>query len=269
MSRTKLNPTPGPAEVFKEQFRALTIARRRVLILFGFLFLILAGLLVWATAGEPEGGPAFVLFGMAGTHSIALIIGALWPLEVWRGEGPSERAYHWSQPVDRSIHDLTRVAAGGLWVLIGITFFTALFALTFYANPALDAVPGPLPPVSYWLNYLTGPVVAYLLGSVAGLLTERVGVWIIGVPVGWTLFGAVAGIAPGGEPIARAMDLVIDGRFGLSPALNGAIADYWSVASTHVDPARLPGGEWLPATLLWTAIGVACVLAASRVHRDV
>ena len=62
--------------------------------------------------------------------SLACCGAVLWPIRVWSGEPLSRRDSHYAMPIDRRLHDLTRVLAGAVWVLVVTTVLTTTAVVT-------------------------------------------------------------------------------------------------------------------------------------------
>ncbi|HEX8568565.1 MAG TPA: hypothetical protein VF699_01390, partial [Caulobacteraceae bacterium] len=108
-------PLPGFATVFPEQVRVVGLAVRREALLL-VLGLCLLSAVVLADAVD-SGGPLHAM----PVPSVAMIaLGALAPFAVWKGERVFGGGHLWTLPVERRMHALTKVLAGGLWLLLAV-----------------------------------------------------------------------------------------------------------------------------------------------------
>jgi hypothetical protein len=81
------------------------------------------------------------------------LMGALLPVVVWARDERFGPSFLWTLPVDRSRHAVTKVAAGWVWLMGGVTLFVVwLLAVSFATGGRV------LPPES--LHVLTSPVAA-------------------------------------------------------------------------------------------------------------
>jgi hypothetical protein len=103
--------------------------------------------------------------------TVLVLLAAMWAAFLWRDEAPSQRRYHWSLPADHGFHDLARVAAGAIWVVIlAVLVIVTVTTWLPYGGSLVMDVP--------W--FLFSLLVAYGLGSIAALSTERPLLWILG-----------------------------------------------------------------------------------------
>ena len=151
-----------------------------------------------------EGLAALWLAGMA-----SLLLAVLWPIRVWRGEPVTRRDYHYSMPIKRSHHDLTRVLAGGVWVLLvslGLVLVAAVTAALFDHTALFGRLT-----VWFWLNLLIAPLILYTLTSIVYVrAASRPSAWFWG---GFWALGMALTVLAGFAP-----DFV--GKVVLSPTLN-------------------------------------------------
>jgi hypothetical protein len=205
----------------------------------------------------------FSVFASMLLHILSAV-SVLWAIMVWRAEGPTQRSYHWSLPVDVQQHDLIRVAAGACWML-GVSLFFGV--VTFVASHTNLAGNGVSLPPSYWMSFATAVVIPYLFGSAIGLASDRPAEWLLGSYVSLTLVYVMSETRDG-----RALDpvrAIFDGRLGIIRALSASVprdpsmsSNYW----TRVNHATLQA--WGGATLVWLTISAAVfLLSMHRVHR--
>lgn len=205
-------------------------------------------------------------FGLpAGPGLVAVIVSyivLLWTsvagaISAWCHEGPANRSYHWSLPVSRTAHDLSRVAAGGLWLLgvIALMLGASVLGLLIGGRSAtLGAVP-----VTGWISYVTGPVTLFLLVSLAGVRANRpVRVFFLAylAAVGpWLLF-AMLDFTPG----YWLWDQVNTGTFGLQRVL----VDGFFKGLGRANP--VVSSTWVAATLFWVFFSGGAVVLGARYH---
>jgi hypothetical protein len=194
-----------------------------------------------------------------------IVAGAAWPLITWNAEAPSRRAYHWSLPVNRLSHDLARVAAGALYLLVGVVALavacTAL-SLSDGSFAELRSVPAIL-----WLSFFTAPVLTYLLVSPIALWNEyRITRYVL---IGFIVTGALAAFV--GGPFALVITTVFDpilmhDTYGLAEVLVGTVATVAMDAAVGHD-ATVPD-SWWRAIALWLGIALAANTAAAAWRPD-
>ena len=190
-----------------------------------------------------------------------LIFAALfWALSVWMGEGPSRRSYHWTMPISRASHDLARVAAGGLWLLLGILIMWLAAIVGLAVGGRLDAV-GAVS-VMGWVNYVVAPVIIYLLVSIAGVSSDRAGRLVAYVFLG-TVGSYVLFTLINLEPVARVFHEIIDGTFGYQRALTDAFFNDIVPLSERSNPV-----PWMWRALLWLGVALGSLITAARRHRE-
>lgn len=65
------------------------------------------------------------------TMLMSFMLGVMMGLLIWREEPPKSRYYHWTLPVDASVHDTARIVAGLAWLASGLALYLGLgFAIT-------------------------------------------------------------------------------------------------------------------------------------------
>lgn len=95
---------------------------------------------------------------------------------VWLREAPQNRRYHWSLPVAREIHDMLRISAGAVWLVLSIGFFCILAWL---ATPAIHREVWLQRAPWFWFGLFAVPLLAYLLVTIPALLAGRPMVWVL------------------------------------------------------------------------------------------
>jgi hypothetical protein len=196
-------------------------------------------------------------FGLFCAFCGSLLVGLFWPLRVWRACQPSRRDYFWSLPAGRWRHETARVVAGGLALCLIVALLLGLALL--FSSLAGSAATLPNLPVPVWIGFLLGPWLLYALSSIAALLGNRPGLWILsamGAIYVLVIFCLVQGDAPLGELSRRALD----GPYSLYVTLAGPFLN--ETTRPHYE---LPTSSWFAAAGLWiglTTIGL--LLSAGR-----
>jgi hypothetical protein len=259
----------GLGRAFLHELKLLWTSRRPLL-------LILAGVGLLAVAGQPWSsgtlGRLFFVWPL-----FVVVIGPVWAFAVLSNENPSNRLYHWSQPVARHVHSLARLLAGLAWLWTAYVL-VAVVALAFATADGnawqLQALGG-----LAWLNLFTGALIGYLAVSIFTLASDYPVRWFLGVlflfPVTLNLLSEWEGPRRVATALAR---VITDPDWGLGPALVGAMGPAaLTVTQLAVDGAASNGatsalttgpGSWLLATLLWTGILGTLVIVAAAVHPD-
>jgi hypothetical protein len=261
MIHTAMENVLDDRNVLREQMRLLAaVPRRDVLVVLVLGLLMSMGGCInldWSIDDVEVRAPS-ILHRM---YFVVLVAAGLWATAIWHDEGPRRRAYRWSLPVERGRHDLLRVAAGGAWLLaalLAVLLIAALVALI-VRPPSIDAW--------VWLNFVTGPVTVYLLGSIAGVRLDAPGRWV----------GALAGAAVwfwamwiGGRIAmgADVYDAFFVGPLGLERALGQPFLMDGVAAMSEMAGETSMALTWIPAAALWLAIGGAGVFLASRQHKE-
>lgn len=288
MNPSALHPTPRWPGIIREQLRAVGVATRREMALAGLLLALLTPLFVldyFFDDGQPF---SFDLSDM--TIPMALL-GAFAPMAVWKGEEPSRRSYFWAMPVDRARHTLVKVFGGWAWLMALVAVFLlwiVSIALSTGGNIGVQEVQvflaglpaGALPdddaatrrwtavPAWMWLVPFTGATAAYLVGSVVVLASDHPWRWLAGLAFGvMLLFGMADAL-----DVEPALGAFLQGPYGVETASTG-ISVQEAVITVDGDHARVRrhrpvAGHWATATLLWTGLGLAGVLAAAFRHQE-
>ena len=224
--------------------------------------------------------PAYPLLDVMTFLAIAALV---WPLLVWREETWGKREYHWSLPVQRSAHDLWRVAAGAAWLIVataacaalGVTFEHLHGSAPIYTPDGSHAHfhPGAL----FWASFFVGPLIVYGLASILPLAVRK--------PLEWTaaLFGfylLLAGIATTLrwdwlDQLGNALSLFVEHTFGLRTALAGGAWTEWLQFLSALEVQRIDFGPfsrfrtptWLVSAALWLGLSIAGVVLATLRRR--
>jgi hypothetical protein len=300
MTAPVLHSTPRLPHVLREQVRVVGLALRWPGAVAGALLLLATLIITNELLGEgkpidfhPE---QFLLPGL---------VAALLPIAVWRGEDRFGPGFLWTLPVDRPRHALARVTAGWLWLMAAVAFFVLLVLVlavlsgeqllgqeTLRLLPAaVSPAPGALDPSAFdglptirwtpqpllWLVPFTAATAAYLFASAIALGTRHPLRWIIGTALGLALLVTAGDVAQVGWLDAlpdRLLRPLFLGPYGLDTVLS-ARTEFLKVGTTLTTGETvtvwrgLPDpGQWAAATLLWTCLGLAALLAAAARHRE-
>ena len=111
MTPVVLHPTPSWRAVDNEQIRATgLVLQKGAALMLGMILLLCAGAVRLASIGHAQQRPV----NFAYTPEAALVfvlVASLIPFGIWQDEGPDRRTYHWSMPVARHAHTLTKPKA--------------------------------------------------------------------------------------------------------------------------------------------------------------
>ncbi|MGE0158910.1 MAG: hypothetical protein AB7T31_05815 [Gemmatimonadales bacterium] len=246
MSTRALNPEPSPGAVAGAQLRMIAHLQKRDFIVLGALVVALIGLVTWAQIrmdADDVGSDTIPIF--RGLAPLLALVGAFWPLGVWRADTPERRGYFWSLPVERRRHTLVRVASG--WgVLLGVCLILMVVAVAALAPSAMRFEQVRLDLGGAWQPLATATL-AYLLVSTLAVLFEN--------PVRWLAFAwlGVLGVFIVGE----AADLD-----GLSDWTEDRVASFFVALGGPVVTDRESVAEWSRHWFLWLALGSAALVGA-------
>lgn len=185
---------------------------------------------------ESLAGPRFLILGL---------LALAWGGAVWRGEGPKNRQYFLSQPVDVSVHELSRIAAGAWWLtvaLAGAVVVAIAGAIVRHDTAVLHG--GVLP----WIAIFTGALLIYLAVSVVATLTSRVAEVLIFSYLGLVVLIPLLSMAGFGQRVGKVFSKAILGSYGLRAAL--------------VAPNPGAVAKWIAALAIWYAVVGAMIVAA-------
>ena len=281
MTRPASRPlTPRWSRVLGEQLRSVGLVVRPALAVAVSLQVVLTLVVGLAALRDGEG----ILFvpEFAALPALAAVV---LPVAVWRGEYDVRRSYLASLPVDRSVHLLTKLAAGWAWLMaLTAAFVLGMVALALVTGGAIGGdelrvmahdLPVGVPlaevpsyarrwttPLWQWATFFTVPTVGYLAGSTLVLAGGRVRRWLAGAAVtaSFLLVLSEEGFAFGGlgEGVGDALEALVEGTYGLEtlfgdfdPTLVGETTPVWDAPPT----AR----TWILTTLIWMGIAAAGV----------
>lgn len=200
------------------------------------------------------------VYGLAGLLALA------WAASVWSDEGPGERAYHWSLPVRRPVHDLTRAGGGALLFLAA----SALgLSVAFVAHLLLGGRFA-LGDAAVWGVIVLGIVVSYLLGTIPALVSAHPFRWVIGTVLGYVFLGGLLEVSAERwswlAGLEGAVKSVWNGAYGLEAALHAPLV---VSLSPRVGESFSPGPRGgVLALFLWIVLAAAAVVGVSFLHLE-
>lgn len=258
----------GFAGAFIRQFKLLWSSRRPLLLGVALLALLVLSGDPWLADPKPRLLTFWPLW--------LILIGPIWALAIFHNEGPSDRLYHWSLPVDRTAHTLARVAAGAAWLWIHLGLLLGAGALV----AAFDGDLWQLGLISAagWANFFTGPLLGYLLVSVLTVVSDYALRWLLGilflVPLTLSLLVEWLGLDGMVDTLTRPLSSM---DWGLMPVMVGglgsAVNELEHALLAMADPGAMTRGGpdvtyWWAATPLWILILAGLVALAASRHPD-
>ena len=262
-------PPVGFGGAFARQFRFLWTSRRPLL-------LAVALLAVLVLSGEPWTNHAMMRL-LTPWPIWVVLVPVVWGFAVFHNEGPSGRFYFWSQPTGRSEHTLARIAAGLAWLWL-------MYALLIVAGWVLGVVDGDAWQmgeigISGWVNFFTGPLIAYLAISVLTIPSDYPIRWFVGIifvfPLLVSLFVEWLDME---DLVMRVLEPLANEDWGLGITMVGglvgdierlelqlrAMQDPSFTATAQFDAAQ----AWWAAMPSWTLVLVAVVVFIATRHPD-
>lgn len=186
-------------------------------------------------------------------------LSAVWPMiAAWKDDGPSERAYHWTLPVDRPRLQLLRAAAGWVHLLTGLAVGITLgWATGASIHDGMAVGRG-----AVLAGVIPSATVLYLVGTVPALTTDRPLLWLFGAYVTVAALQGLAMALGWGWLGSVLTDVFTSGSLSLTAAGNlpQAMSGELGGSSITVRP-------W-GATGLWLVIALALTVAATRLHLE-
>lgn len=247
--------TATTAEIFRAQLR-LVFRRGWALAALTVATGLPVGLAAAYAAGE--GADVTLSLALDQVWLIPVLLAALWsPIAAWRDEGPSERAYHWSLPAGRTVHQLLRTAAGWVHLVAGLAAGLVL-GWAWGAAEAGGLGPGRL---SVLAGLFASASMVYLLGAAAAVATARPALWLLAAYLVTSALPELAALTGWGWLEWVAGEVVREGALSLAAAVSGP----GGVGESLGELARWR--PW-PAVALWLAVGAALTVAAARLHLE-
>ena len=289
MNSTVMDRRPSMAAVAVEQLRTVGLSVRweGVAICVG-LFLILA-IVPFADPIIEEVGS---VLNPADLGVLALMLGLITPLAVWRGEKPFGDSQLWTYPVDHTRHARLKVAAGWVWLMSVVTLGVSTLALTFQLaggdlgyegvrwlvldrQAAATGAAGGLQQVPWstpwwqWLHPFVVGTWGYLAVTTVLLGFQRPLHWVAG---GWIVMLGFGMLAEGEVRWALA---VADAIQGAIDWLASAGQDYRRMTAYLESGERVRGwmtmpsfDTWVRAMSAWMFLAVAGTWLATGRHRE-
>lgn len=254
MSSRNPSVLPPWSAVAVEMIRTVAVLQKRDFYVVGAITAALVLLSLWGLTNVHvvgQGAGQIRIPILRGLVTPLTLVGALWPLGVWRHDSPDRRGYFWSLPVPRGPHTLLRVGIGWL-LLMGVCVSTMvigstvalLFALRTHAGLSLDV----------WYLPLATATLAYLLISVLAVLVESPVRWVI-----WTAVGLLgARIISEVTRMSAVWDTIDAVLRSLGIAFRGPLPQ----------PVANVLGSWSLHYLTWIGLGSLALVAAAFRHRD-
>ena len=149
-----------------------------------------AGAAAWIIASIPEDGAFFapMLVGSA-FHPLLVLIALSWAFSAWRDDPPKDRQYFWLHPVGRASHTIARSLAAFLWLALVVAIVVATVYISTRVMHGTEALTPRL-----WLYLGAAIALAYFSSSVAPILSNRPGAWVVLVIAIVVLAGAIGTI---------------------------------------------------------------------------
>jgi hypothetical protein len=291
MNASTTRTLPARSAVTLEELWTIALASRweslvLSLILLSIGAIIIAGARLSTEAGQP--------LAMDFNPSLALgtcLLGLYVPLTVWKSLEPARRDYFWAMPVERGWHQLSRTAAGWVWLMAATALFLAyaytvsrlsgghaVNSTTVFVGTNTHGViqPGDMYkirsviPAWQWLAPFTGATIAYLLCSALAIAANHPWRWLAGIMLVFWVLTILTFVLETGVVIRMASALLGNHTwFGLDTALTGTLATPQMVHSPTGPVQRLvpkPAlGAWVVATVVWMTVGgLGTWIAATR-----
>lgn len=253
----------GFGAAFTRQFRLIWTSRRP--------WLLGAGLLgVMLLAGEPWNDGPMARF-ITPWPAWLILFPPIWAIATWYNEGPSNRLYMWSHPVDRRSHSLARLLAGLVWLWIAYVGLIAVGWLAAVSEGAAWQI-GMVSPAG-WVNYFAAPTLVYLIISMLTIPSDYPLRWLFGIIFSFPL---VITLLDDWLDLDRAVETLMEPlaneRWGLGRALVGPWGeDMGAIAGALRDRAYtsdLDLGTWWIALTAWTLFFAALLVWLAGRHPD-
>jgi hypothetical protein len=262
MTAISLHATPRWHAIAWEQVRTVGLRLRTTGALLFVMLALYGGVAIRVALSAREtnlahAGRATLDFSYSTEVSaIFACMALLLPLAMWNEEDPARRAYHWSMPMARANHALTRTFAGWVWlILVTACWLAFVMAIDAITRRIVGKTPSSHSIVRAWelLVPFTAATIAYLFASAAAIGARTPLVWIAGPPL---IYAGVSILAftLGYPEVSRAMTTITSGFYGASAAMAGVV---------RVD--GVPSlDRWLGAAALWGGAAAALIYAVSH-----
>lgn len=296
MKSTDLHSTPSIRAVLVEQIWTVGPAIRKLGMVYGVVLAMgTAVILLMPTPNPINFELNYFVFGIFASGGAAL------PLFLWWGAvSPFQPGFPWTLPVEKARHVLARIAAGWIWLMVGIAVFVlwtaansllsggALVAFEIWMvaphrGAPVDLIDPASMPTMVWsqpgwlfLVPFVGATVAYLLTSAFLLATRYPGRWIAGTVLGALLMSLIvewADLSWLADAMDPPLEAILVGWYGLTTFIGGGtfeatvtrgptgeLMPVWMSVPTF--------GRWAIATALWTPTALVALGLATLRHRD-
>lgn len=287
MTDWRLHGVPAWGSIIQAEISSVGMSARPALAVAG----ILAGAVTLLIIIGALGAGSAVDVSPELVYPIAMVAPLL-PIAVWKGGYGFRRSYLASLPTDRPRHILAKIMIGWIWLMFLVGAFVIwMLTLAIVTGGQIGIEEsrvlggyrpfGALPvdldvlavrwrtPGWQWAILLTVPTVTYLVGSALVLASSRTRRLLGGlVTAGVVLAGAaeheliyLGSAVKWFEAIAEP---VMSGRYGIMSLFS--VVDTYALTTTAGEEIRAWGRlptmhNWLGATLIWTVLAVASVLA--------
>lgn len=239
-----------------EQLRSVALSLRKEAVAFVVVWVAFFGLALRAAITSVGSATPHIRFDFIAATGLPIVaVALLIPLSVWRGEGLSDRGYHWAMPYPRTSHTLTKVAGGLVCVEVAVATYLVLVEVLIRAIRWIAHTPALYHAAWWeWTVPFAASAITYAVGSAIAVGVKHPSRWAMGAaPV--ILMAALAPRALGLEWFRVGMVAAWQGSYGLATALGVAIAD----TTGRPDSVR-----WAGAALLWGCGSAIAVLLAAR-----
>lgn len=169
--------------------------------------------------------PPWMIRPVMSTMYLQLIfVGGAAAMLVWVYDSPRNRRYHWAMPVRREVHDVMRVLAGAIWLVVAIAM---VCAVGWFAEDRVIRDQWLIDVPLYWLGLFLVPLLTYLLTTIAALLTGKPALWVAGgvLLIVVLLSNPVANAVP---PVTRVAEAVFSDQ--RPPSLGSALSGGYQIA---------------------------------------
>ena len=276
MTSTSLHPTPPSQTIATEEFRAVGLAIRNEAIFFVaalllFVVLIIASAVNFAHEHHSTSAHMGFTYGASGAIPMFLV-GLLIPFGIWRSEDPSRRAYFWSTPIARGPHTVMKLLSGWGWLMIATALYLLFIVAMAIVVPMITGEPAwqATTPGWEWVAAFSASTLGYLLTSIVVIGSDHPWRWIGGVLISYGVLLAVLSSFGMGD-IARAINTITDGSYGLKAALFGSVtgvSDSVTASGSHRLVDTLDVSSWTIAMPLWIICSAIAATIASYRHHE-
>jgi hypothetical protein len=164
--------------------RLHAVARAQLMLLWqlkyflGLLLVFAAGVVAVNvfTQQPPHTPPWMMRPAMVPLHVTVAFMGGVAAVLVWVNEGPQSRRYHWSMPVTREVHDVMRILAGAVWLILALAIYCVM---TWFTEHPVIREQWLSRAGYFWVGVFITPLLTYLLATTVSLLSGKPMLWLI------------------------------------------------------------------------------------------